>query len=381
MSSSSHTIFMTGATGFLGNFLLRDLLQRNRRVVAMLREPLAESRNRLSDNLKNLGLDLEECENAGLLTLVPGSLPDGLPSPDSVSECFAGQSVEILSCAASLQLYSNGNSEPFRTNVEGMAKMLEWADSLGISRFHAVSTAYVCGSHTADVREVFHLPKPEFKTEYEHSKWMAEELLTNWSQKNGNQVTIYRPSFLTGESSTGYTTQYSGFYQLARVVHILSEEFADSTNGSKGYIPLRIPGQPDDPQNFVPVDFAARIIAEVICDETLHQNIYHLTDPDPVTNDQIKRHMEEYFQIHGGYFSDGEKTIANCNPAESLLWEQFEALTPRVTHNPRFRPDNTLRVMKDKGVTFPEMTSERFRTMVDFAIENGWGKKSNGRQR
>jgi thioester reductase-like protein len=35
----ARTILMTGATGFLGNFVLRDLLLLGRRVVAGLRPP------------------------------------------------------------------------------------------------------------------------------------------------------------------------------------------------------------------------------------------------------------------------------------------------------------------------------------------------------
>ncbi len=374
MGVKQRTIFMTGATGFLGTFILRELLQRECSVVAMVRTPLVSAQERLTRAMRPLKMELASYLGSRQLMLVEGDLPDSLPSPAMMSDLLAPQHVEILANAASLQLHANGNAEPFRTNVEGTRNLIDWADACGITTIHAVSTAYVCGSHTSDVCEVFHSPKPEFKTEYEHSKWIAEGLLEEWKNRNGNSLTVFRPSFLTGDSQTGYTTQYFGFYQLARVVALLTEKFVNSTNGSKGYIPLRIPGSPNDPQNFVPVDFAARIIAEVLADSSLHNRIYHLTDPHPVVNDDIKRHMEDYFGIHGGYFADGAKTITDCNAAESLLWEQFEALTPRVTHNPRFNPNNTLEVMMNKGISFPRLDHDRFKTMIDFAIANNWGK-------
>jgi len=327
---------MTGATGFLGSFLLRDLLQRGRWIVAMLREPLDENRRRLQHSLQQLGVDLTAYIERGQLVLVAGSLPDRLPDGN-------GYRVDdILSCAASLQLFSNGNEEPHKTNVTGTRRLIEWARRYDVRRIHAVSTAYVCGSYIQNVREKFHRPRPEFQTEYESSKWLAESHLCAWGAQDGNSLTVYRPSLLVGDSRSGYTTQYGGFYQFARMVSLLKERYGEGDNGNPTYIPLRIPGRPDDPQNFVPVDFVSRIVAEVITNEELHGRVYHLTDPTPPTNGQVKRYLEDYFNMHGGYFADRKEVINNCTPAESLLWEHYEVVTPRVTHNPRFEQDLSL---------------------------------------
>lgn len=363
---------MTGATGFLGNFILRDLLQRGVRVIAMLREPMASSRECLQSRLRKINVDLGEYAGAGRLQFVAGELPDRLP------EISGDAPTEIISCAASLQLFTNGNDEPFRTNVAGALGLIEWAKRKEIRRIHAVSTAYVCGSYTQEVREVFHYPAPEFFTEYERSKWVAESHWSEWAQCKKNTLTVYRPSFLIGDSTSGYTTQFGGFYQLARMVSLLKEEYG-SDNESSTYLPLRIPGRADDPQNFVPVDFAARMIAEIVCDESLHGRIYHLTDPCPPTNANIKRFMEDYFRMHGGYFAADEDILATSSDAETFLWKQFHLLTPRVTHNPRFELQNTLEVMRTTGIRFPSMNRELFFTMLDRAIADQWGRRLNGK--
>ena len=49
---------MTGATGFLGTYLLRDLLREGRRVLALVREPVEESRRRLLEGLAALDVRL-----------------------------------------------------------------------------------------------------------------------------------------------------------------------------------------------------------------------------------------------------------------------------------------------------------------------------------
>jgi nucleoside-diphosphate-sugar epimerase len=376
MAEHSHTTLMTGATGFLGSFILRDLLRRDRRVVAMLRPPLDASKRRLTDLLAKLDVDVAHETTRGRLLLVSGALPGPLPEPDW------GTTDDILACAASLQLFSNGNCEPHQTNVDGTVAMLDWARRHGVTRYHAVSTAYVCGSYTDSVREVFHTPRPEFKTEYETSKWLAELLLDQWGQESGNVLTVFRPSFLVGDSTSGYTTQFGGFYQLSRLVSLLKTQFGNGDRDAHTHIPLRIPGRPEDPQNFVPVDFASRIITEVVLAPELNGRIYHLTDPEPLTNDDVKRHLEAYFRMHGGYFVDpahADEEAKKPSLAESLLWEKYDVVTPRVSHNPRFDQANTREVMQATGVGFPSIDQDRFFTLLDYAVAQNWGQRSNGK--
>lgn len=362
---------MTGATGLLGHFILRDLLQRGRRIVAMLRPPLPDSKQRLSGLMRQLHFDLEHYVDCGQLVLVAGCLPHELPA------CNWGRTDDVLSCAASLQLFANGNEEPHKTNVVGTEKLLAWADHHDVRRFHAVSTAYVCGSLSKPVGEVIHHPKPIFQTEYEHSKWIAETRLTDWGEQDGRVMTISRPSFLVGDSETGYTSQFGGFYQLARMVSILKEQYSEGHNGHPTHVPLRIPGRPDDPQNFVPVDFASRVITEIVLNESLHGRIYHLTDPTPPTNNHVKHCLEDYFNIYGGHFVEPSRTNGDHTPAEALLWEAYDVITPRVTHNPVFQQDNTREVMDVFGIQFPALDRDRFFTLLDFAKARRWGLRAD----
>jgi len=372
------TFFMTGATGFLGQYILRDLLLRGHRVVAMLRGRLADSGPRLCHQMKDLGSPVEEHLKEGRLRLVEGSFPDRLPRPNW------GRTDAIINCAASLQLFANGNGDPFTTNVAGMQALLNWADDHGLSRLHAVSTAYTCGWNRGVIREQFHRPEPRFQTDYEKSKWLAEMLMAEWADRPGRLLTIFRPSFLIGDSETGYTCQFAGFYQFARLVSVLKRQYFNPNNGAKTYIPLRIPGRPEDRQNIVPVDFCSRIIAEVMLRPALHGRIYHLTNPEGPTNDMMKRCYEEYFGLYGGYFADPNEVIGRCSQAESLLWDQYHLLTPRVVHTPQFDMSHTREAMQTSRVEFPELTPERVYMLFDFAAARDWGRqvgpKGTGRQ-
>src|SRR5262249_45727696 len=148
-------------------------------------------------------------------------------------------------------------------------------------------------------------------------------------------------------------------YQFARLVSVLKNQFHSTNNGAKTYIPLRIPGRPDDRQNIVPVDFAGELIAEIVTRPSFHGRIYHLTNPVPPTNDMMKRVYEDYFGLHGGYFADPSEVIGQCSAAESLLWDQYNLLTPRVVHTPMFDVANTREVMQAADIHFPELSKDR----------------------
>ncbi len=376
-SIDRRTTFMTGASGFLGHYVLRDLLARQHRVVAALRHPLARSTRRLTHLLEQIGFDAEPCIAAGQLILVEAALPDHLPEPTW------GRTDEVLHNAASLELFSNGNGdgEPFRTNVDGTRALICWADAHAIRTFHSVSTAYTCGWNDGVIPESFHSPAPRFQTDYEKSKWIAEGLCRDWARLPGRTLTLFRPSFLVGDSLTGYTTQFAGFYQFARLVSVLKSRHQNPNNGKLTHIPLRIPGRPEDVQNIVPVDFVSRIIAEVVLDPARHGRIYHLTNPQPPTNDLMKRCYEDYFGLHGGYFADPATVVGQCTSAESLLWDEYHLLTPRVVHTPRFDTTNTCRVMEEVGITFPVLDRDRICMLIDWAARRRWGRRSPTRRR
>jgi nucleoside-diphosphate-sugar epimerase len=369
-ASGEQTILMTGATGFLGMYMLRNLLDSGYRVVALVRPPLDRGRKRLIDLLGEIGCDAESREENERLLLVEGALPDDLP------EERWGKTDTILNCAASLQLYANGNGDPYATNVEGTKAIIEWAREHFVGRIFAVSTAYTCGWDRGRILEDFHLRQPEFQTNYEHSKWTAEHLLRSWAEETDGTLTVFRPSFLVGDSRTGYTAQFAGFYQFGRLVSLLKEQFRDPNNGALTHVPLRIPGRPEDLQNLVPVDFAARVAVDVVERPEYHGRIYHLTNPKPPSNDMIRRFYEEYFGLTGGYFVDPQEVIGHCTPAESLLWDKFNILTPRMTHNPIFEMGNTLKVMEAAGRSFPMLDRECVFRLFEYAVNQDWGRQS-----
>jgi nucleoside-diphosphate-sugar epimerase len=373
MTESTATTFLTGATGFLGQFVLRDLLARGRRVLVLVRPPVERSAHRLSNLLRPIGEDIDEHLRAGRLRLIPGLLPDELPDVNERVD-------DIIHSAASLRLLRDGD-EPYRTNVDGTEAMIRWAERHDVPSFHHVSTAYVCGLNRECVPEEFH-PRPEVQTDYELSKWRAEEALRAWAARDGRRLTVFRPSFLMGDSHSGFTSQFGGFYQFAHFVYLLKQHHRNGNNGELTYIPLRIPGRAEERiQNLVTVDFAARVIAEVADDPDLHGRIYHLTDPEPPTWDFLKRAFEQYFNMTGGYYVDPGELAEERSAAETLMWSRIELLMPRIRYTPRFEQPNTREVIRRKAISYPKLDEALFFRLLDYAVDNGWGRRRNGMRR
>jgi len=321
--------------------------------------------------LRRIGVDIGAAIESDRLVLVEGEMPDRLPRPTW------GPTHEIVSCAASLQLFSNGNQQPYKTNIDGVCRLIEWADKHEVTRIHAVSTAYVCGWPSGDIPEVFHEPEPHFQTDYERSKWVAESFLAQWGRQNSNVLTVYRPSFLVGDTVSGYTTQFNGFYQLARMISLMKEQYAGLGDGESTFVPLRLPGRSGDRQNFVPVDFASRIVAGGVTDPRLQGRVYHLTDPTPPTNGELKSWFEAYFNMHGGYFVEGDAVDGDRSAAESLLLEQYDVIVPRITRDFQFISRNTAAAAAAIGIEYPTLTRERMFALLDYAQTAKWGQRAS----
>ena len=84
----------------------------------------------------------------------------------------------VLHSAASMSFVADeATGEPRRTNVEGLARLLDFCRAAGIRRFHHVSTAYVCGLRKGRVLETELDEGQPLGNVYEESKLAAEKML------------------------------------------------------------------------------------------------------------------------------------------------------------------------------------------------------------
>lgn len=166
---------LTGATGLLGNYLLRDLLRSGVPIAVVAR---ASRRMTARQRIENLLRDWEE--NLGESLPRPVVLQGDIVEPDlGLDGCslrwLAEHCSGIIHNAASLSFIATSqDGEPYRSNVEGTRHVLELARSLEVREFHHVSTAYIAGLRSGVVYEHEVDVGQELCNDYERSKLTAE---------------------------------------------------------------------------------------------------------------------------------------------------------------------------------------------------------------
>ena len=320
MTRSTRDILLTGGTGFLGHYLLAELLARPQvRCRVLIRPPLSAGVRRLGRLLGDLGIVLDDWIQQGRVQLIEGALPDPIGSAEMRGV------TDIVHAAANTAFDADVGGEPARTNVDGTRALLEAAEKAGVRRFVFISTAYVCGERSGRIAEDL-LPRPAaWRNAYEQSKWEAEQWVRRW-RTPWRTVTICRPSILFGARATGRATVMNGLYLIARATELLGRAVADDPAADRHHVPLRILGRKEATANLVPVDWAAERVAEIVLEGRSNGMVHHVTNPDPPTQLEIKRWLEEYFDLAGGTFSDESWPLANPNHYEELFYSMGNIL-------------------------------------------------------
>ncbi len=181
-------IFMTGATGYIGQQLALRLAAEGHQVIALVR------------NVEKAAFLLDHPH----VQLIRGDIME----PGTLLHAMKGcQAVYHLAALASVW-----NKEPdafHRLNVTGLQHVLDCCLVLGIEKVVFTSTAGVAG-HSIDGNPVkeYTNPSPRLETAYEQSKVAAENLLLTYCSKGiygilVNPSRVYGPGLLT--ESNGVT--------------------------------------------------------------------------------------------------------------------------------------------------------------------------------
>ena len=336
-------VLLTGATGFLGSYLLRDLLAAGTQVAVLVRskgDRSAESRvGRLMDRFRADGRELPRGPRVVAADLLA---PDLSLSGDDRA-WIAAHCDRILHCAADLTFQAR-KGEPYRTNVDGTRHILRLCERAGIGEFHLVSTAYVCGLREGRILEDELECGQAFANDYERSKFLSELLVRGAPFLERTRV--YRPSVIVGDSGTGFNTSEFGLYALLRV----AAHFGTRDRGEV----LDVLGlEASDALNLVPVDWVSAAIAGLVTrrgDDA--ECTYHLTSPNPVA----AGHLVEVIQAVG---------FEAAKAPRSALDAALETYRPYFRNHPEFDTSNARGALPD--LPCPTLAGSRLEQLVRYA--------------
>lgn len=199
------SVLLTGATGFVGSFLLRELLATGLTVHCLVRGDSAEgARERLLANLEALDVSVEA--EADRIVVVPGDVTlarFGLS--ESEYQELAGRVEAIYHTAAKVNFLT-----PYKwlrkATVSGTHEVLRFACAAS-APLHHVSTAGIFNGRTGDNAtlrdEQFPTgPADDMPLGYSKAKWVAEQLVSA-ARERGVPVTVHRPTQVWGDSRSG----------------------------------------------------------------------------------------------------------------------------------------------------------------------------------
>lgn len=363
-------VLLTGATGFLGVFLLKELLARTRATVyCHVRAADATAgfaRIKKAMMARDLWLDAD----ADRIVPVCGDLGDarlGLNAADYATLCeridaivHNGATVNFTPPYASLK----------KVNVTGTEDVLRFACTGRTKTLHFVSSTGVWGNRFPVDEDDPLDDIGGLENGYTQSKWVAERLVQE-AGRRGLPVTIHRPPRVVGDTRTG-SANLEDF--VARVI--------------KGCAELGAAPSGHFFDIMSPVDFVARaIVAIALSPESLRLQRFHIVHPKLMT----WRTVLDFMPSVGlpldvvPYPEWRARLIAFCQQHENALKTLLPMFRPAdaggfaeisADIDMSLLPDvpcgNATTILSSAGIQCPQMDAALLTTYFNYFFETGF---------
>ena len=287
--SEARSVFITGTTGFLGAFLLDELLRstgRDTRFYCLVRDRKdgrGKSANRVLETLKFYGLAGQPSHDR--IIPIPGDI--ALPQMGLDNDHFQelAETIDLIfHCAASVNyVYPYSVAKPH--TVGGTLEVLKFACSATSKPVQYISSngVFPGGDDTPylENNEIDHFVD-RMEGGYNQAKWVAERLV--WSAvSRGLPVCLYRPGNIGHHSGTG-TVNPNDFQSL--IIKACA----------------RVGSAPKAPSWFfemTPVDFLVSAITRNSDNPKHFGKVYNVVQQQPVSATQVFARMESHGYVNG----------------------------------------------------------------------------------
>ena len=319
---SPQNIFLTGATGFLGAFLLHDLLKETEATIYCLvrASTLEEASSKIHKNLQCYLLPTDTLKERVVPVLGDLSQPD-----------FGLSQQQFQELATEIDLiYHNGAfvnliypySALRAANVLGTQEILKLASLIKVKPVHFISTIdvfqtpYYAGMEVIlEDDDLTHLEG--LADGYAQSKWVGEKLVRA-AQARGIPSAIYRPGMITGHSQTG-ASQTDDL--IGRLIRGLIQM------GSAPNLNLKM--------SLTPVDYVSRSIVHLSLQSTSLGKAFHLVSPHAVSLSKVVHSIRAFgYAIEQTDYEQWQEQLLNVATCqENALSPLMFLFTEWVTGN------------------------------------------------
>lgn len=363
---------LTGVTGLVGRYLLRDFSLRNQRLAVVVRpgekETAAERIERIIQFWENeLAIDLPR------LVVLEGDVTEPHLGLDAASRRWVSANCHrVLHNAATLTFHGSDRSdEPWRTNLGGTKNVLDLCQQTGISDLHYVSTAYVSGLREGTILETEFDCGQKFRNDYEESKFLAEKMVRE--APFIRLLTVYRPAVIAGDSVTGYTSTYHGLYMYMQMIAVVNRHTEPGPDGRR-YTPVRLEMTGEEPRNIIPVDWVSAVICHLASAPEAWGRTFHLSPDQRMTPRQMIEAGYKYFNSYGVEFCGPRKALDHdLNPLERAAYENKTIYNDYETSDPEFDTTHLRRFAPH--LPCPIIDEAMFHRFWQFGEQDKWGRR------
>ncbi|MCS0639810.1 thioester reductase domain-containing protein, partial [Streptomyces sp. LP05-1] len=354
-------VLLTGASGFLGAFLLRDLLETTTATVRCLvrGEDVAGATGRLRANMRRYQVWDEAY--ADRIDVVLGDLAE--PRLGLSEEEFdrLARTVDVV--------YHNGARvhwlHPYTAlrdaNVRGTEEVLRLAARHRTVPVHYVSTVGVFAGGAPDgvpLRVTDPTgPAEELPSGYLQSKWVAEQLI-GAARERGLPVSVYRVDVISGDQVNG-ACQTNDFVWLS-LKGMLQAGAVPAATGGRFHL--------------LPVDYVSAAITRISRREASAGGTFHLFNPSALSLAECVRRLREYGYALDEVAPEVWRERVQGDPGNALvpLLHAFEMMAGDTdAFYPPMDTSQTEEALADSGVVCPEVTEELFARYVRYFERTG----------
>ncbi|MGD1952561.1 MAG: amino acid adenylation domain-containing protein [Leptolyngbyaceae cyanobacterium] len=308
------TVLLTGATGFIGRFLLQELLQKTDATVYCLVRSATNGRQQLQQSLRKNIPNIGSFDHRIKPLIGDLTLPEmGLTQRQFE---YLAENVDVIyHIAANVNLfYPYAALKP--TNIVGTQSVLTLASQSKLKPVHYVSTLDVFESLATTCPSIIY--ENDSITQgigisggYAQSKWVAEQLITR-AATAGIPICIYRPGMVSGHTQTGLCNPTDLMCRfLSSIIQLKS---VPNLNWAI---------------DMTPVDYVSQAIVNLSLQPQSFNQAFHLVNPNPYP---LSRLVDEL--RHLGYaveytpYDQWQNSIRNHQTALSPLAKIITEVLP-----------------------------------------------------